>query len=167
MHKILIAIPLLVLAFPAAAQDRSRHLAPLMDCRKIPDSADRLACFDKAAAELDTAEREQRVVVVDKEQVQQARRSIFGLKLPKIRLFGNGDDKDELSEVEMTLTSVTRQRDGTIAFTVDDGARWVQTDDKTVVGVKAGGKVTLKRGALGSFFARFHGSTSARVQRVN
>jgi hypothetical protein len=165
MRKILFAIPLLVFAFPAAAQDRSRHLVPVLECRKLADAAERLACFDKAVAELDTAEREQRVVVVDKEQVQQARRSVFGLKLPKIRLFGNGND--ELAEVEMTLTSVTRQRDGTLAFTVDDGARWVQTDDKMVVGVKAGGKVTLKRGALGSFFARFHGSTAARVQRVN
>ena len=166
MRVLLIALPFLILASPAMAQERSKRLAAVVDCRKIAESGERLACYDKAVADLDTAEKSRDVVVVDREQVTEARRSVFGLKLPKIRLF-DGDGNDEVAALESTITSVGRNRDGKLSFTIEDGARWVQTDNHTVVGVKVGTRVTLTRGVLGSFFAKFHGSTSAKVQRVN
>lgn len=166
MRVLLIALPFLVLATPALAQERSKRLAAVVDCRKIEDSAARLACYDAAVADLDTAEKSREVVVVDREQVNEARRSVFGLKLPKIKLF-SGDGTDDVDSVQSTVTAVSRTRDGKLAFTIEDGARWVQTDSHTVIGVRVGTKVTLTRGALGSFFAKFEGSTSAKVQRVN
>lgn len=166
MLRVLIALPLLLLALPAAAQDRSKHLEHVLDCRKVADSTERLACYDKSVADLDTAERQKDVMIVDKEQVREARRSVFGLKLPNIRLFGGGD-KDELEEVESTVKSISYQSDGHVFFVIADGARWVQTDDRAVVGVKAGGAVTIRKGALGSFFAKFKGAVAVRVARVN
>jgi hypothetical protein len=166
MRVLLIALPLLVLAVPAAAQERSKRLDAVVDCRKIIDSTERLACYDKAVADLDTAEKSREVVVVDRAQVDEAQRSVFGLKLPKIRLFG-GDGDNEVAAVESVVTSVGRNRDGKLVFTIEDGARWAQTDNHTIVGVRVGTKVTLTRGALGSFFAKFHGSTSAKVERIN
>ena len=165
MRLVLLALPFVLLASPALAQDRSKRLSAVVDCRKIADSGERLACYDKAVADLDTAEKTREVVVVDRDQVNEARRSVFGLKLPKIKLFG-GDD-DEVAALESVITSVGRGRDGKLTFTIEDGARWVQTDNHTVVGVRVGTKVTLTRGGLGTFFAKFHGSTSAKVARVN
>jgi hypothetical protein len=165
MRLVLLALPFVLLASPALAQDRSKRLSAVVDCRKIADSGERLACYDKAVADLDTAEKTREVVVVDRDQVNEARRSVFGLKLPKIKLFG-GDD-DEVAALESVITSVGRGRDGKLTFTIEDGARWVQTDNHTVVGVRVGTKVTLTRGVLGTFFAKFHGSTSAKVARVN
>lgn len=166
MRVLLIALPLLVLAVPAAAQERSKRLDAVVDCRRIADSTERLACYDKTVADLDTAQKSREVVVVDREQVTEAQRSVFGLKLPKIKLFG-GDDGNEVNTVESVITAVGRNRDGKLVFTIEDGARWVQTDNYTVIGVRVGTRVTLTRGVLGTFFAKFQGSTSAKVARVN
>lgn len=165
MRLVVIALPLLVLANPALAQERSKRLSAVVDCRKIADSAERLACYDKTVADLDGAEKSREVVVVDKDQVNEARRSVFGLRLPRIKLFGDGTD--DVTAVESTVTEVGSNRDGRLTFTIEDGARWVQTDSHQVIGVRVGTKVTLTRGALGSFFATFKGSTSAKVRRVN
>ena len=164
MRILLIALSFLCVATPAMAQERSKRFDAVVDCRKIVDPGERLACYDKAVADLDTAEKSREVVVVDREQVTEARRSVFGLKLPKIRLFGGGDDVDQ---VESVITSVSRNRNGQLVFTIEDGARWEQTDNHTVVGVRVGTRVTLRRGVLGTFFAKFQGSTSAKVARIN
>ena len=167
MRIALIALPFLLIAVPAAAQDRSKHLERVVDCRKLADTAERLACYDKTVAELDAAEQKKEVVVVDKDQVREARRSVFGFKLPRIKLFGNGDGEDEIDEIVSTVKVISTRSDGRVAFTIEDGARWVQTDDRALVGVKAGRKVTIKRAAMGSFFARFEGTIGVRVERVN
>lgn len=164
MRILLFAIPILLLTTPAMAQERSKRLDAVVDCRKIADPGERLNCYDKAVADLDTAEKSREVVVVDREQVTEARRSVFGLKLPKIRLFGGGDEVDQ---VESVVTSVGRNRNGQLVFTIQDGARWEQTDNHNVIGVRVGTRVTLRRGALGTFFAKFQGSTSAKVARIN
>ena len=46
-------------------------------------------------------------VVVDKAEIREARRGLFGFKLPKIRLFGGGDDDDdEANSVEARVDSL-------------------------------------------------------------
>lgn len=167
MRLVLGILVSLIVAAPAMAQDRAKVLENVVDCRKIADSAERLACFDKTVAELDTAERQKDVVVVDKSQVREARRSVFGLKLPRIKLFGGDDAGTDIEEIESKVVSIDRQGDGRVMFTIEDGARWMQTDDSTVVGVRPGNPVTLKRGTMGSFFAKFQGKTTVRVARVN
>ncbi|MCW3846275.1 hypothetical protein OF829_03420 [Sphingomonas sp. LB-2] len=166
MRLVYSLLPLLVLATPALAQERSKRLDAVVECRKLTDSAERLACYDKAVADLDSAEKSREVVVVDKEQVREARRGLFGLSLPRIRLFDSSDEPD-LDEVTSTVKSISTQGDGRVFFVLEDGARWVQTDNRTVVNVRPGTQVTLKRAAMGSFFAKFHGSISVRVKRVN
>ncbi|MCW3837141.1 hypothetical protein ACFQ1E_14825 [Sphingomonas canadensis] len=161
------ALPFLAVAVPAAAQDRSKRLDDVVNCRKITDAAARLACYDTAVAELDSAEKAREVVVVDREQVQEAKRSVFGLKLPKIRLFGDGVPDADIDQIDTSVTVIARRGDGRVAFTVTDGARWVQTDDRALVGVKPGTAVTLTKGAMGSYFARFRGAIAIRVERVN
>lgn len=167
MRIALIALPFLLLAVPAAAQDRSKHLERVVDCRKLTDTAERLACYDRTVAELDAAEQKKDVVVVDKEQIREARRSVFGFKLPRIKLFGSGGGEEEIDEIVSTVKVISTRSDGRVAFTIEDGARWVQSDDRALVGVKPGRKVTIKRAAMGSFFARFEGTIGIRVERVN
>jgi hypothetical protein len=160
-----------VVAAPAAAggKDKPDARAPLFDqvvqCRAIADQTQRLACYDKAVAALDQAEKAHKIDVMDKSQVHEARRSLFGFSLPKIHLFGNGDD-EEVTQIDAVVASTTRDRDNRLIFTIDSGARWHQIDDRTVVGVKRGVKVTIKDAAFGSYFANFpHGAM--RVRREN
>ena len=82
------------------APGRAQLFQRLVDCRAIKETADRLACYDREVASLDAAERSKDVVIVDKEQVREAKRTIFGLALPRIKLFGGDDDADEVSQIE-------------------------------------------------------------------
>ena len=133
--------------------------------RAITDQTQRLACYDGAVAALDQAEQAHNIVVMDKSQVREARRSLFGFSLPKIHLFGSGDD-EEVTKIDAVVASTTRDQDNRMIFTIDGGARWHQIDDRTVVGVKRGVKVTIKEAAFGSYFADFpHGAM--RVRREN
>lgn len=160
-----------IVAAPAAARDKDKGdaRAPLFEavvqCRAIADQTQRLACYDSAVAALDQAEQTHNIVVMDKSQVRETRRSLFGFSLPKIHLFGAGDD-EEVTKIDAVVASTTRDQDNRMIFTIDGGARWHQIDDRTVVGVKRGVKVTIKEAAFGSYFADFpHGAM--RVRREN
>ena len=64
-----------ITAAPAAkAVGRAAELQKLIDCRKIADNTQRLACFDAAAASFDQAEAKGDIVVVDREQARKVRR---------------------------------------------------------------------------------------------
>lgn len=143
-------------------------IAHLAECQQVTDGTARLACFDQRAAELLTAVNDRSVVVAEREEIQASNRSLFGLRLPRIRIFSGDNDEEEIAEIETVVQSISHRGDGTIGFTVEDGARWVQTDSRVVTGaVRQGTHVTIRRGALGSFFAAFQGAISVRVQRVN
>lgn len=140
----------------------------LMECRAIADDTARLACFDQRTQELSSAVGDRSIVVADREEVRATNRSLFGLRLPRIRIFSRDDGEEALSEIETVIQSISRQYDGKVSFTVDDGARWVQTDGHVVTGVvREGTRVTIRRAAFGSYFAAFAGSISVRVRRVN
>jgi hypothetical protein len=162
-----------MLASAASAADKAPPRAPQMEalaqCRAIADSTQRLACYDKQVAALDDAERSHQVVIVDQDQVNQARRSLFGLHFPHITLFaGGGKDDDEPSQVTGKIATISRLGDGHVSFTTDDGAVWVQTDDFLVAGnLKPGGTVTIRKAALGSYFAKLEGRPGFKVARQN
>ncbi len=60
---------------------RAQALQDLARCRTITDDQARLACFDKAAATFDEAEKAGDIVVVDKAQAGEVKRQAFGLNL--------------------------------------------------------------------------------------
>lgn len=165
------ALPFLaaLAAGPAGAADRREPavLKAAVACRAIAADVDRLACYDRAVAALDKAASSADVVVLDRQEVQQTRRSLFGLSLP--RLFGGRSDPATrpLDRLETAVASVARDADNRLLFTVEDGARWRQVDDRPSSRVRPGGKVELHRAALGSYFANFPGLVSIRVRREN
>lgn len=164
--------PLLLLAMPASAQDAPRPAAlqALTACRALTSDAERLACFDRAAAELDASVERKEVVVLDKQEVKKTRRSLFGFSLPKLRLFGNDRDQDEAEEAEFqeittTVKSLRRLRTGQWQFTIEDGAVW-QTTESPSFQPGIGETVTIKKGLLGSYFIRFGKSRPVKGIRV-
>ncbi|WP_262422463.1 hypothetical protein [Brevundimonas denitrificans] len=112
------ALPLLAaLAIPALAQaqeaPRPELLNRLTDCRAMTDPAARLSCYDTAVEALDAAERQGEVVVVDRAQVRESRRALFGFEMPSLPAFGRVTAaEDEVSSVETTLTRASRGGDG-------------------------------------------------------
>ncbi|MGH6616199.1 hypothetical protein [Sphingomonas sp.] len=147
---------------PARAQAFQR----LVDCRAIKDSAARLACYDNEVATLDAAEKSKELVIVDKEQVRQAKRTLFGLSLPSIKLFGGDDDDDAVAQIESKIASASEDINGWTIRLVD-GSVWRQIDSKPFYRLpKAGLEVVVKRAALGSYMLRVGGSPGVRVKRV-
>lgn len=144
-----------------------------MDCRKVADAAERLACYDAATGALETAERAGDVVVVDRAQVREAQRAAFGFnfRMPAF-LTGGGETAEgktapEMDTLESTVTEA-RQVNGKWYIVLADGALWYQTDNQSVPRPpKKGSKVLIKRAALGSYFLSVDGQRSMRAKRDN
>jgi len=169
----LIGIPLILLAgtTPAGAEtapERTPSFQHLIDCRALKDDAARLACYDRAAASLDDAVAKKEVVIVDKQQMREARRGLFGLSLPSFHLFGRNDEQgtDEVMQIEGKIVSASPDVDGW-RIKLDDGSVWTQTDGKpTFKNPRPGVSVVVRRGALGSYILRVDNAPGVKVRRV-
>lgn len=153
-------------------QPRPAAFAKLIACRAITDSVARLACYDTQTEALDEAERNSDVMVVDRQQIKKARRSLFGLELPSIGgMFGKDNDKavaeEELTSIDSTLKSASTGPNGKMVITIEDGARWIQIDTGSIRTPKVGQPVRIKRAALGSYFVSVNGQPSLRMRRLN
>lgn len=153
----------------AAAQEAQRPelLNRLTACRAMTDSAARLSCYDTAVEALDAAERQGEVVVVDRAQVRESRRALFGFDLPSLPAFGRVESaEDAVSSVETTLTRATRGGDGKWVFRLADGSVWRQSDSESVFFPnREGTEVRVRRASLGSFMMTVGNSRAVRVRR--
>lgn len=164
-------------ACPALAADpakpRTPILAKLVECRSIADDAGRLACYDLQVKQLDQAERNADVVVVDRTQIRKARRSLFGLTLPDISIFGDRDERgapeeEGVTKIESTILRATQNGNGRWVLTLEDGAKWVQADTRTVArSPRPGMPIVIRRAAMGSFLANIDKQIAIRVDRFN
>ena len=144
---------------PAAVQS-------LLSCRSIADSAQRLACYDKAAQGFADAMGKKEVVVIDKARANEARRSLFGFTIPNFgALLGGGGD--EISQIESTVTDVVEGAYGTLTLRLADGSTWTQIDDTPVaLPPRRGDKVVVRRGALGAYFLKLGSQPGFKAKRV-
>lgn len=156
-------------ADPAVAREGEAGQQPavlkaVLDCRAVADPAARLACFDRSTAAFDAATAAKDVLVVDRDTARKTKRGLFGLALPKLKIFGDNDD-EEVEQIESTIASTYSGRDGSTVFVLPDGARWKQTDGRDTY-PKVGQPIVVRKGALGSFFARVNNQPGVRVIRV-
>ena len=165
-----IAVLGLAVAGPARAQKMPKTETPklfeeVVNCRTIQDSAQRLACYDRSVAALETAQKSNELYVADKAAMKEARRGLFGFSLPKMKIFGD-EDLGDLDELETTIAGVSTGQRGYI-ITLPDGARWMQTDKKYMDRPKVGAKIKIKKAVLGSFMASINNKPGFRVERIN
>jgi hypothetical protein len=161
-------------ALPLAAKEKDADPAApkifrdVVDCRKIAADTERLACYDQHVASLETAQQKKELYVADKEEVETSRRKLFGLTLPRIRIFGGDNEADsEIDEIETTITTARSGSQGH-TFILEDGAVWVQADSQYIgVNPKAGNKIKIKKAALGSYMAKVENGRSFRIKRIN
>lgn len=145
---------------------RPTQYGRLIGCRTLTDAAARLQCFDREAAAFASAVEQNALQVVDRETVRNSKRRLFGLTIPSLGIFGN--DSEEVTQVEGEILTVGRNGDGGTVFVLVDGARWSQTDNRTLaVAPRRGDKVTVKRGALGSYALSVDRQPGIKVRRVN
>ncbi len=158
----------------AAADVPPRPTSPLVSsleaCRATRDDAQRLACFDRETARLVSAARGGDVIVLDKAEVRQARRSLFGLPLPKLPFFsGDRSEDDAPDEIQSTIKSVQPIGRGRFRLVLaDHNAVWETIDNPTRLHApRAGDTIVIRRGMLGSYFLRIAGQIGIKGRRVS
>jgi hypothetical protein len=160
----------LLVAGPAQAARPAGTSVPaqvqrLMECRAVAAAEERLACFDRETAAMGQALASNDLVVVDKEQARATKRSVFGFSVPNFGgIFGGRDD--EISEIESTIRSTSRNAERGWVITLADGSVWSQTDDWPGLDPRPGRKVVVKRGALGSYRLMIPGQNGIKVKRI-
>jgi hypothetical protein len=172
------ALAILAGTFAAAAvaapradrlQQRPEALEAVLRCRAIAEEAARLACFDQAVASFERATASREVVVVDRKAVRDTKRSLFGLSLPRLAIFGGGEnDDEEVNSIEGVAASAYQDGEGRWVVHLQDGGTWRQIDNIILGGrVKAGSKIVVRRAAMGSFMMRIDGQPGVRARREN
>lgn len=162
---------LIATAIHAAPRSKPKQGMPatvqqLLNCRAIADSAQRLACYDKQASAIGQAIASRELVVIDKGQANQAKRSLFGFSVPNFGgLFGGSED--DIKQIESTVAGVTSNADGGVTLKLADGSVWTQVDDAPMgLPPRRGEKVVVKRGLMGSFYLQFGKQPGFKAKRI-
>lgn len=166
---LLIALP--ALAFAAEPAPVAKQVTALQACRAKTDSAERLACYDKAVDVLTAATASQEVVIVERSEVRKARKGLFGFTLPKIGFLtgrdGNAEDEADAKRQETTIVSSRQVGYGKWRFTVEGGAIWETVEAKLGFDDPLPGRtVILEKGSLGSYFAKVGKGRQVQAKRV-
>ena len=161
-----LAAPPLLAAPARSAQERAKELQQLIDCRKLADGTQRLACFDQAAAALDQAEAKGDVVVVDREQARKVRRQAFGFTLPSISLFERGEKAEDIASADGKIASARKALSGKWEVKLEDGGTWIQVDLTDIpIDPKPGQTVKIKRASMGSYMMTIGNQRAVKVRR--
>ena len=155
-------------AVPAAAAPPrpSALVGALTACKDVVADPARLACYDAAAGRLAEATAKGDLRVVDREDIRETRRSLFGFTLPKLPFFG-GDDSagDTPEQIDTVVRDVHDEGYSKFTLVMEDGAVW-RTTEPLPRDPKPGAKVHIKSAALGSYFMTVNGGRSIRAMRV-
>ena len=138
----------------------------LLDCRSEGDAALRLKCYDERAAQLQAAQVRHDIVVIDRAAMQDAKKGLFGLSLPKLKLFGSGGEND-IDQLVGMVDRAFQYDPGRWRFVLADGSVWDQIDTEMIpVDPRKGSKIVITRASLGGFKASVNGQPPVRVRRV-
>lgn len=149
-----------LLAAPLAHADPARDaLAEVAKCADIADAAERLRCFDAAAARVKSA-----LAAPAPEAPSKGLLDWFGFSRPpepvtKPEDFGKATPEppaaQEISEISSPVLEFARTPRGKAVFILDNGQVWRQIDSDTAVvpDPERGSRMTVKveRGFLGSY----------------
>lgn len=173
---IALAAAAMALPSPSIAGDDDRqgqdnaYLAALKACQVETIDAARLSCFDKAAATILAASEQGDLRMVDREEVRQTRRKLFGFSLPTFGIFGGGDKTDDQPAIESLETTIAKVRAsdyGGWTLVTAEGAVWqIDNAPARLMTPKVGQSLEIKAGALSSYFLRINGQPGVKGKRV-
>lgn len=154
---------------PRAGQERPEVLSRVVQCRAIVAEAERLACYDREVAAMDQAQSTGELVAMDRTQVRRTRRSLFGLTVPNLGIFGDdNEDEEQASRIESTIRMATTNAMGKWVITLEDGAQWMQIDSMNLsIRPRPGQPIRIRRAAMGSYLANVNNQTAIRMRRIN
>lgn len=152
-------------ALPANAQDSENELQVLRDCRAIEQNEARLACFDGAVDTVIARQDSGELQVLDKEDVAQTRRGLFGFSLPKIGIFASGDE-EENTILQSRITALRRLRSDHWEIEISEGSVWRATNTPRQFRPEVGDEVELEKAAMTSYWLRVNGALGVKASRI-
>lgn len=170
-----VALLLAPVAASTNAKDREKTPAEApavfreaVDCKAIADATARLACYDRTVAALEAARSARDLVIIDRATMRETRQGLFGISLPKLKLFGgdgDDDDADMVREITSTIKAIGTANDGLPIYLLAEGGKWKQTDGRNVF-PKVGHPITIRLGTLNKYTASINGRSGVRVIRL-
>ena len=179
MHRSILAAVSVVLATAllatsAIGKDRSPpRVSPLVGaiaaCRQISDPMQRLACFDKASGDFIAATETGDVSVVDRAELRQARKSLFGFAMPNLPFFSGDKSANDVSTKLISQVTAVKEmpHEHYVVRLKDGGALWETLETYGAFHApKPGDAVEINRGPLGSYILRFGKQRGVKGRRV-
>jgi len=117
--------------------------------------AERLACFDRAAAALEAG----------KPAAAPSAENLFGSHADMSAPAATAEPQ-ELRHITAKVSSLRRIADGMIQIELDNGQAWDQQESNVTLTVELGDEITISRGSLGTFRITDRRGRSARFKRV-
>ncbi len=146
----------------ASAHDSAESLRA---CKAESDDARRLACYDREMAEVPTPTSvEQPAAAVPATTSPLSAEERFGLSEQQARKKEDVEEPPKLERLTATVAELARRPQGKFVMRLDNGQVWVQKQAEPFT-VKPGDTVTIKPGALGSFFMSTASGEFTRVAR--
>lgn len=153
----------------AMPEPSGEYVGQLKSCQSVVDDSERLACFDRAVGEIVSANDAGEVRIIDREDIRDTRRRLFGLSVPEVGVLKReeGEDKEASELLESSITSVRYISGKKIRFTTEEGATWeIKSAPRWLRNVKTGHGVVFKKAALGTFFIRIDGQMGVKGKRI-
>jgi hypothetical protein len=153
---------------PGKASDRA--LAPFVACRQVPDARARALCYDTALDKLQHSISGREVVIVDKQQANEDRKSLFGLNAALQMTEPKRDRRarePEVSAIDSTVTAARRSGLAHWTIRLATGAIWRTLEPGIRSAPTNGDVVQIRRDPLGKFMMRVGRSRAMRAMRVN
>jgi hypothetical protein len=140
----------------------------VVDCRKIDDGVQRLACYDAATDALTKAATSGDLVTLDRQQRRAVRKQAFGFTLPELAMFDVGEKSETMDSIDETLASAHQDAQGRWTFVMQDGAIWRQIDDEFLSrDPHPGSTIIISKALLGSFMLSVDKQPGVRAHRDN
>ncbi len=161
-----------VAAGPALAQP----VKPFLDCSARPDDAERLACYDAAAAAISAEAREiaarrdrERAAAAEARAAAEASAkdaAEASARQAQVERFGSegfriGGSEDRVNQLAARVQEALTDGVGRAVLLLDNGQMWRQTEGFSVPTVRTGDEVEIRRGAMGGYLL-----TVMRIRRT-
>lgn len=188
--RFLLVLAAAVATAPAFAQDAA---APILGCRSVVSTADRLACFDREAAALAGAISAGQVAITGRRQAQEDQRATFGLPaaaaaavvvakpsaplsapvapaataaIPTAAAAPTAAVPERLESITTSIVEAIPTVAGFFVLQLGDGSIWRTTEPSRALRPRPGDGIVISRAALGSFMAKVDGGRPVRIKRM-
>ena len=149
----------LVLLIASATAGAGGLPGPFQPCVAMRRDAERLACFDRAAAAIESGKPDPSATSPE---------NMFGTNADVNHASAANSDikRDELKQISGSVASTRHSDDGMIVLTLDNGQVWRQQDGNVTLTIEAGDTVTVVRASMGTFRITDKRGRSARFKRT-